>query len=822
MESSSETSARLLIGDLVLDPGRHRITRDGQVLDLPKLSFKLVSTLAKAAPNVVSHDQLIAEVWSGEVVSPETVTQRIKLVRQAIGDDAAAPRYIGVVRGAGYQMLANVEELPPEETNVARGLVAELGRRRVLQVALIYAAIAWSITEVVSFLIEALPVFPEWSKALVAIVFIVGFPVAMFLAWRFDIGPGGIKRTEAASTEGRVTIMAASLLLVGATAGLFYLIYPRVIDQAQIVQSENFLRGRIAVEPNTIAVLPFTNAGDSADDLYMSEGLGDELRDQLGRIDGLKVAARSSSVMFRDQTIDAQSIAERLSVRKLIEGTLRRQGNRLRITVQMIDGQTGFADWTESYNRNADDLLSIQQEIANEIVRNILPSAVQSRSVALPATLNPSAHELMLLARYYFQQVKDEPIVDVDKLLHAIDLYHQATNLDPDSALAHSRLGATLLYWGNVEAAERPIFQALAIDSELSEVQYTLGLYYWMRNLPGSGSAYERAVALNPNNADALEVYGKWIWHQPDTDGAEVFLQRALEIDPMSIYRHAELGNFYGVTGERDKALEIVQQIIEKFDDIPAYMALARIYELIGDLDQAIAWALKATNKDPDYVFASWMLAELYTRIGEFDAATQFEPDPGFSPLYYQRRYDEFIDLTEELVLDQPDQIQLWFGLARAYVATGRNEQAIYVLQSQGVPEHVFVDSRRSNAIEAAVTLADALNSSGQATRARDLATWLKRHFTTFNETGAPAAWWSDLYLACSLSILGEDEESLSTLERLFVAPGFPWQPVLLDSPCFQRFSDEPRYLAVVESIENRKAVLRQRLPETLRRLSEE
>jgi tetratricopeptide (TPR) repeat protein len=190
--------------------------------------------------------------------------------------------------------------------------------------------------------------------------------------------------------------------------------------------------------------------------------------------------------------------------------------------------------------------------------------------------------------------------------------------------------------------------------------------------------------------------------------------------------------------------------------------------------------------------------------------------------LYYQRRYDEFIDLTEELVLDQPDQIQLWFGLARAYVATGRNEQAIYVLQSQGVPEHVFVDSRRSNAIEAAVTLADALNSSGQATRARDLATWLKRHFTTFNETGAPAAWWSDLYLACSLSILGEDEESLSTLERLFVAPGFPWQPVLLDSPCFQRFSDEPRYLAVVESIENRKAVLRQRLPETLRRLSEE
>ena len=114
--------------------------------------------------------------------------------------------------------LRAIEE--QEEDGIARNLIAELGRRRVLQVAVIYAAIAWSITEVISFLLDALPVFPQWSKALIAIIFIVGFPVAMFLAWRFDIGPGGIKRTEAATTEGRLTIIAASLSLVGATGPL--------------------------------------------------------------------------------------------------------------------------------------------------------------------------------------------------------------------------------------------------------------------------------------------------------------------------------------------------------------------------------------------------------------------------------------------------------------------------------------------------------------------------------------------------------------------------------------------------------------------------
>ena len=818
MDEGIKQAKRLLVGDLILDVGRRQVTRDGEFLELPKLSFRLLHALARAAPDFVSHDELVQQIWPGRVISPETITQRIKLVRQVLDDDANEPRYIGLVRGEGYRMLVEVEELPPEEGGLTRGLVAELGRRRVLQVALVYAAIAWSITEVVSFLIEALPVFPEWSKALIAIIFIVGFPVAIFLAWRFDIGPAGIKRTEAISTEGRLTIAVALLLLVSATAGLFYLIYPTVVEQAELTASQVQDEVRGTPSPNAIAVLPFVNDSASPDHDYMSEGLGDELRDQLGRVAGLQVAARSSSVIFRDQGLDALAISDRLSVGKLIEGTLRREGDQLRITVAIIDGHTGFSVWTQSFNKQAHNLLAIQQEIAKEVVAQVLPTLDQPFDVAAPATLNASAHDLMLLARHYYQQVRDDPVVDLGLLDKAIELYNQAAEADPDSALAQSRLGMALLFLGDVEKAEGPIFKALSIDPDISEVQHTLGLYYWRRYQPGSGQAYERAIELNPNNVDALEDYGKWIWAGADTNGAEPYFRRALELDPMSLSRYRDIGGFYGITGQRQHALEVARQIEERFVYPLAYLEIARIYELTGDLDEAIGWALKARTQQPDYKDANWMLASLYTRIGDTEGARFFQPEPDFATLNFARRYEELIELGEDLVFDHPNDTLVWHGLARAYSATGRYQRAIYVLQKQGLPENVLVDSRRTNDIEALVNFADALNADGQVERAHEHAGWLTNFYTKLITTGTERSWWANLNLSCSLSILGNDSEALDYLEKIVDSPPLPWYPLVRDQPCFQKFVDEPRYQAVVTSLEDRRAMLRERLPDTLAR----
>ena len=699
----------------------------------------------------------------------------------------------------------------------AQGLFSELGRRRVLRVALLYAAVAWSITEVLSFLLDALPIFPEGAKALIAILFVLGFPVAMFLAWRFDIGPDGIERTQSSATEKRVTVAGASLLLVGATAGLFYLIYPSVIEQAQSeAAQQNAVRGEAA--PNTIAVLAFTNASANPDDLYISEGLGDELRDQLARIAGLRVAARSSSVIFKETKLGAVGIAAQLGVAKLVEGTLRRQGDQLRISVQIIDGATGFQDWTQSYDRTTFDLLAIQQEIATEVVIHILPESDSPLALSEPATTDVSAHDLMLLARHYFQRVRDNPVVDLQLLLRAIDLYQKATIVDPDSALAQSRLGAALLYLGDVESAEKPIFTALALNPDLSEVQYTLGLYRWLRVLPGSGEAHQLAIELNPNNVHALDAYAKWIWTQPEVDAAEPYFLRALELDPMSVSRYRDLGNYYGISGRREETIEIADKVSARFDDPNALLAIARLHETTGEFDVAIAWALRAHNADPEYQDATWMLAELYARISDFESARLYIPEPDFILLYWERRYEEMIELGEELVLEQPNQDQLWFYLARAYNAIGNFDQAIYVLENQHLPKNLYVDSRHSNAIEASVTLADALNTSGQQDRADELGNWLRNFFQAIESTGGENGWWPHLHEACLQSILGEDAKSLDVLERMVDTLGMPWYPMLRDAPCFQKFADEPRYQSVVSSIEKRKQDLRQRLPETLAR----
>jgi TolB-like protein/DNA-binding winged helix-turn-helix (wHTH) protein/Tfp pilus assembly protein PilF len=822
MDRQQPTSGRLQIGDLVLDTGKRQVRRGDVVLDLPKLSYQLVLVLARAAPNLVTHEELVELVWAGKFVSPETVTQRIKLVRQALGDNANDPRYIGLVRGEGYRMLAEVQQLSEPDDGISQHLFAELGRRRVLQTALIYAAAAWSITEVLSFLIDALPVFPEGSKSFVAILFVVGFPVTMFLAWRFDIGPGGIRRTHAASTEGRLTIVAAIALLIGSTAGLFYLVYPSVVAVEESRTSESEVREAPAA--NTIAVMPFENASQYVADDYIPKGLSDELRDQLGRIGGMRVAARSSSVIFQNQTFSAPEIATKLGVAQLIEGTMRRQGDVLHITVTVVDGKSGFGNWTRTFQKLDTDLLTAQQEIATEIVTLLMPDSDPSLGRSTLATLDASANDLLQLARNEFQEVKDRPTVNLEQLLIAIDLYRQATEADPNSALAHSRYADALLYLGDVETAGVAIARALEINPDLSEVQNTLGLYRWVRYENGAGEAHARAIELNPFNADALAAYGQWLWHQPDVDTAEEYFLRALAQDQESLLRYRELGNFYGVSGQRDKALEIAADIQERFSQSPqkavAFLEVARIHELVGNLDVGIHWAMRSRAADPNYPEALWALADLYARIGDEEGTQRFDPDMSFSNLFWLRQYEEMIEVGEELVFDNPNQVQVWYLLARAHLALGNYERAIYYLDQQGLPEKVFVDSRRAPGIETLMTFADALNASGQVEKAHEYAKFVIKIMSGVISTGAPKAWWPNLYAACGQSILGEDELALESLERLVESPGLLWYPVLVDSPCFRKFKDEKRYQAVVQSVEQRQELLRDRLPDTLQRLS--
>lgn len=726
-------SDRIRIDDVEIDAARHEVSRGDTVIRLPKLSYRMLQVLIEAAPAVVTHDELIDRVWGGRVVSPETVTQRVKLLRATLGDDASEPRYIALVRGEGYRLIPEVTRQDSSAEPPAPV------RRR-------FAAV---------FLVAVIAITSTW-----------------FVLRAISPGSGP--------------------------------------DSAAIDRP---------VRPNSVAVLPFESSGLGPQDAYIGDGMASTLIDQLSHVDGLNVIARTSSVMFRERDLDTRAIAARLGVRTIVEGAVERDGETFVVTVGIVDGETGFRTWSETVEGDRPALPVLQREIAARIIAQLMPGYEGRAASRGSVSLDPTAYDLSLLARARYADVRDQPIVDHGKLDEAIAMFWRLTELEPDSAAAWSQLATALLYKGDVLGAAGPINRAITIDPDSAEAHYTLGLYKWRRYEDGSGAAFHRAITLNPNLPDAQEAYAKYLWHQLISDVPEAHFLRALEFDTQRLARYVDLATFYGMSGRRDKARHTARLIAERFEGATAFMAIARTLELTGDLDEAIAWALRALDAEPERNEAAWMVAELYARIGDFDTARRYEAGAAFNLLYWERRYDEMIELGDELIFDYPGQPQIWYGMGRAFAATGRYEQAINYLRRQDIPARAISENRRANDEEALVSLAGALKATGDVETAKELAAWFRPYLLTMLNTGADNAWWPYLYLACVDSILDDEAAALASLEHLQHTHGMPWYPLLADAPCFRDLADVEAYEQALRAITERKAALRARLPDTLARL---
>lgn len=563
-----------------------------------------------------------------------------------------------------------------------------------------------------------------------------------------------------------------------------------------------------AVGPKSaIVVLPFINEG-GARDLYLSEGFGGELRRQLSQVEGLKVIDDASSRALRGTTLAAPEIAARLNVGQLIEGALRREQGKLRISVQIVDGATGFQTWSQTYERAALDEVAVQKEIAAAVAVALTGRTGASAEIAPPASRDYSANDKMLLARHYEREVREAQVVDEAKLGRAIDLYREAAEADDGSALAHSRLAAALLYAGDFEAAEPEIKQAVAIDPNNSEVQYTLGLFNYARGLPGVGAAFERALTLNPNDADALAAYGQWSYARAPVAKTEESFRRARDLDPMSLRRYADLGHFYGLTAQRRKALVLVKEMTDRFSDPKAYSTIAQLLELQGDFDVAIAAAKKALSLLPQDEDIKAQLAELYAEIGDFDAAAQYEPDPGLGQLFWRRDYPRLIDLAEELVIDQPDRSQIWHMLAFAYSVEGDYEQALRALRISGFADAAL---QRKSTMGARVTMAIAFDGTGAEEEARKVAEFEVSAMEQYRAAGYDLGF-TNVLLSCALAVLGRDAEAMEAFSQVDDGPTLPRLPWLKDYPCFKRFAADKRYTSVIAAVEKRQAELRARV----------
>ena len=685
---------------------------------------------------------------------------------------------------------------------------SELRKRKVVQAAAIYGAVAWGVTEVLVTVVEQL-FLPQWVSTLAVIFFVVGFPVAMFLSWTFDFTAKGIHRTDIRSRRGKASIAVSMLLLLTGTVGLFVLIRPS-LDAGRTSDSASDLF------PNSIIVLPFESMSRNPQDDWLVASLSDELRDQLARQPGIRIAARSSSIAAREQGLSVQAISIKLKVANVIAGSLRRLGSGWRVSVQLIEGRSGLTLWSKTFERGPNELIFVQQAIAELVVKTVLPGA--EVKIAEPATRDINANELMLLARHYEQQVWNRQKVDLDTQLEVVRLYREATEADPDSALAHSRLAGALIYLGDLEAAEAAISRALLLGPDLSEVQNTLGEYYWARGLPGAKEAYARAIELNRNNTDAIHnyVYAQWLaWDTADhIDELEGLLRHALDLDRLSLARHAALGEFLGQEGREDGVRRVIDGVRELFDSAESYRVIARLKEMIGELDQAIGWTLRARNLEPDNLDHIHQLADLYAIIGDFETAQKLEPEPGLALLLRMRRYEELIDQAEFLMIEDPSDIGIKYMLAFAYQATGQFESALHILSSTGLPDTALNDQVRSAyEHEAFLTLINALAGAGTEETLE-----LAYSLAEYNDF---APWHGDMgsiasARSCTLAILGQHAKALQLLPRMKESGRLVSKYWLQDAWCFRQYAETPEYLEALRYQEDRRSRLREILPFTL------
>jgi TolB-like protein/Flp pilus assembly protein TadD len=581
----------------------------------------------------------------------------------------------------------------------------------------------------------------------------------------------------------------------------------------------------------SVAVLPFVNESGDAADLHISEGLGDELRAALMALPSLSVQARASSISFRDQNADIPTIATALEVGRLINGSVRRQGRTLEVVIEVLDDR-GFAIQPPlRYARPESDLQAMQREIAAQVGSLLAPDVDRNAGAAPapPTSQSESANMLVLSGSRAFLQVKDEFLVDEAKLDLAIDYFKRATVADPKSVAAHSRLAGALLYKGDTDAASAPLQRALELGgaieptsaaADLSDAWLSTALYLLRtRNATGVGAAYQRAVELNPNNADALGAFAQWLMVHARTAEADAYFREAIRHDRRSLPRYLDYAEYLGIIEEMDAVREVGREIESRFPDVRGHLALARLHEITGDIDVGIAWALKAYRVQPNDDATRGQIGELHARIGLFDIAAQYDPGPRMYQLYYQRRYEELIDVAQEFVIENRNDPSAMYMLAFAYNAAGYFEFARRTLEDAGMPVQPGADYISGGAeYQALTSYVDALlNLNADDPLARKLAEERLGVDAIIEERNMGRSWWSNSYRACALGHVGRYSDALNLLDRVRNAQGLAWSPVLQDSPCFKPLANEPRYLALLEHLEQRQKMLRERLPDTLR-----
>jgi adenylate cyclase len=483
-----------------------------------------------------------------------------------------------------------------------RSFFAELKRRNVYKVAVAYAVVAWLLIQIAT---QVFPFFeiPNWAVRLVVLAIVVGFPIALVIAWAFELTPEGIKRTDVADathqhSRGKTWIYVA---IIGAAVSVALFLVGRY------TAGINASAARTELPTKSIAVLPFVNMSADKNDEYLSDGMTEELINVLSKMPGLRVPGRTSCFAFKGKNEQDifRKVGDQLHVGTVLEGSVRKAGDKLRVTAQLINVSDGYHLWSKDYDGDVKDILNFQSNVAEQVVQalQVHLGAKAARVLSKKPTENPEAHRFYLLGRYEFGKYTQAG------WNNAIRYYEEALKLDPDYALAYCGLADNYAYMGSVVMPERDAIakekefaeKALALDPELAEAHMSLALalvavYDWRNGL----KEFDRALELNPNLAFAYELQAWTVNGLGRFDEAIAKTKKAVELDPLNPFFQMSLSFYQYWARQYDDAIAQARRTLAMDpNSVINHVLIGLSFLKKGDAAGAIAEFQKVKTPNP-------------------------------------------------------------------------------------------------------------------------------------------------------------------------------------------------------------------------------
>ena len=707
---------------------------------------------------------------------------------------------------------------------------SELKRRNVVRVSIAYIVVSWLLIQAAGVLEPAL-LLPDWLDRVVTVMLLIGFPIVILFAWAFELTPDGVKLTKEVDKSRSITPATGKKLEHFTIAALALVVVFFVIKEFVPLGSDSETREIVSGEvtetepaeanqaaPPSIAVLPFEDYSENADQDHFSRGIAEELLNLLAKTRGLRVAARTSSFAFAGSEIDIREIGSKLNVDTVLEGSIRKSGDKIRITAQLIKIEDGYHLWSETYDRDYSDIFKIQDEISAAIMDSLKVHLFgeEEQNLVAERTQNMDAYSAYLIGKERLALLTRE---DVEA---ARSKFEESIDIDRDYAPAFALLARSWLMLERqpggpekeeVDASVEPaIRRAIELSPNLPEAIAVRGLHHLYRfRYEDARKDFDRAIELNPNYALAYLWRSETFYEQSRFLDMLADKERAYALDPMSLEISDQLAYDYGAFWRPRDADRIIARMFDLHPNHErAYLALARNLDAHGRYAESALALEEALEHYPENkMFQTWHAWAL-AWIGLFDEADSEGSDVvSFWVNLHFGRFEKARELADKVQSDSDLPAWMRFDPKRAFTWGMRTEQGLEPFKSavaqhvayfeeEGIPwtdtcrMYLMFDMQKAGIMDGVEEMMDKCRKT---TEERLKAKYL-----------CPCSWWS---LVSFATIDGRTEDAIARAKE-WLNNGDSNSMLHLD-PIMQEWSDRPEYQEILdrnaEQVERQKAI---------------